>query len=267
MQRTDTVFAGSIPALYDRYLAPVFFEPYARDLATRVRALEVRHLLEIAAGTGVVTRELVRALPDNVQIVATDLNEAMIAHAAARLETPNVAWSTADARALPFPDRLFDAVVCQFGVMFFDRARGFGEVRRVLVPGGTFVFSVWDRIEHNDLTRIVSEAVANAFPDDPPRFFERTPHGHYDTAAIERDLHAAGFDEVTVEAIDARSRAPSASDVAIGLCQGTPLRNEIVARDPGALPAATERATRALIDARGEGGIDGGMRAFVITAR
>jgi SAM-dependent methyltransferase len=166
----DDKFAGSIPLLYDTYFVPLLFEPYAADLAGRLKARRVSSVLEVAAGTGVVTRALAAVLPEEVSIVATDLNQAMLDRAAAVGTKRPVVWRQADAMALPFPDRAFDAVVCQFGIMFFpDKVKAFSEVRRVLQPGGIFIFNVWDRIEQNEFADEVTKALASVFPDDPSR--------------------------------------------------------------------------------------------------
>src|SRR4051794_3991631 len=158
MRETDRLFEGSIPETYDRYLGPLLFEPYARDLAARLAAFAPARVLETAAGTGVATRALARALPAGTTIVATDLNRPMLDLAAARLETAEVTWQQADALALPFGDGALDDVACQFGAMFFpDRAAAYREVRRVFHPGSYFVLSVWDRIECNELAYLVSE--------------------------------------------------------------------------------------------------------------
>src|SRR6266851_4775897 len=146
--QNDTVFAGSIPQFYDQKLGALLFAPYAADMAMRVRSLSSGRLLETAAGTGIVTRQLATHLPPDVEIVATDLNQPMLDYAAAQPGLQRVKWQQADALALPFPDASFDAVVCQFGVMFFpDRTKAYREARRVLRPGGHLVFNVWDRIE------------------------------------------------------------------------------------------------------------------------
>ncbi len=267
VQDTDKLFVGSIPALYDRHLGPFIFEPYAQDLAARIAPFAPRHLLETAAGTGIVTRALARTLPESVAITATDLNQAMVDHAAAQTKAGNVTWRQADALALPFADGAFDAVVCQFGVMFFpDRGAGFREALRVLKPGGRFLFSVWDRIEENEIPRVVTDAVATLFPADPPQFLARTPHGYHDVAAIRAQLAQAGFGRIEIETIAKRGRAPSPRDPAIGFCQGTPLRNEIAARDAGRLEEATEAAARAVAARFGPGPIEGKIQAHVITA-
>ncbi len=265
MHEADATFSGSIPELYDRHLGPFLFAPYAREVAARVLRVEPTSVLEIAAGTGVVTRELARALPETT-IVATDLNAAMIDRARSVGAGPNVTFATADAMTLPFEDRRFEVVVCQFGVMFFpDRLASFREARRVLRRGGTYFVSVWGPIEDNDAGRIVADLVTRSFPNDPPSFLRRTPYGHGDPVAIERDLRAAGFGEVTCDDVAERSCATDADGVARGLIEGSPLRAEIVARDPAALPELIAQASRALTTSLGEP-VDGAMRAFVFRA-
>jgi ubiquinone/menaquinone biosynthesis C-methylase UbiE len=264
----DKVFAGSVPELYERYMVPLIFEPYAQDIARRLAPRNPRQVLEIAAGTGVVTRALAAALPKDTAIIATDLNPAMIERARQVPIARPVEWRQADALALPFDDGSFDAVVCQFGVMFFpDRARGFAEMRRVLRPGGLALVSAWDRIEDNDFAAAISDALASLFPADPPRFMSRTPHGYHDVEAIRRDVAAGGFDkEVKIDTVAARSRAPNARDPAIAYCQGTPWRGEIEARDANGLANATDVAAREMARRFGNGPVDGKIQAFVIEA-
>jgi ubiquinone/menaquinone biosynthesis C-methylase UbiE len=267
MKEADKLFVGSIPALYDRYLGPLIFEPYAQDLAERVVRFAPQRLLETAAGTGIVTRAMARALPATAAITATDLNQAMIDHAAAQTTADNVTWRQADALALPFADGAFDAVVCQFGVMFFpDKGAGFREALRVLKPGGRFLFNVWDRIEENEISRVLTDAVAALFPADPPRFLARTPHGYHDVAVIRDQLGRAGFAGVEIETVEKRGRAPSPRDPAIGFCQGSPLRSEIEVRDAGRLEEATEAAARAIAARFGPGPIEGKIQAHVVSA-
>jgi len=266
---TDKIFAGSVPKIYETHLVPLIFQPYADDLARRMASRPPQRVLEIAAGTGVVTRALASALPDGVAIVATDLNPAMLDQAIALGTSRPVEWRQADAMRLPFADAEFDAVVCQFGAMFFpDKARAFAEARRVLRPGGLFLFNVWDRIEDNEFAHAVTTALETVFPDDPPRFLARTPHGYHDKAAIARDLAQGGFaakpEMVTVAAV---SRAESPRIPAVAFCQGTPLRNEIEARDASRLEAATDVAAQAILRQFGHGAVEGRMRAHVVSIR
>jgi len=264
----DKVFAGSIPKLYDSYLVPLIFEPFAIDMADRLRDRPLSRVLEVAAGTGVVTRAMAAALPDGVAIVATDLNQPMLDQAAANGTKRRVEWRQADAMALPFDDDSFDAVVCQFGVMFFpDKAKAFAEARRVLRDGGAYVFSTWDRIEDNEFAATVTDALETVFPNDPPRFMARVPHGYWQAPRIEQDLRGGGFAGTPEFAlVTERSRAASARIPALAYCEGTPLRNEIEARDPGKLGAATDAATQAIARRFGSGTVDGKIQAHVICA-
>jgi len=266
-QDTDKVFAGSVPKLYEEYLVPLIFEPYAVDLANRVAAQSLARVLEIAAGTGVVTRKLASALPEGVSIVATDLNQAMLDVASTVGTKRPVEWRQADAMQLPFEDAEFDLVVCQFGAMFFpEKSKAFAEARRVLKSGGIFMFNVWDRIEENEFAHTVTKALESVFPKDPPRFMARTPHGYYDHASIERDLRIGGFlASPRISTVAARSQATSAQIPAIAYCQGTPLRNEIEARDKSRLGEATDITAAAIAQRFGPGRVDGKIQAHVVT--
>jgi ubiquinone/menaquinone biosynthesis C-methylase UbiE len=215
---SDSTFAGSIPALYDRYLGPLLFAPYARELGERLADLEAGALLETAAGSGIVTEVLAEKLPATVEIVATDLNQAMVDHAAAKPALARATLRQADALALPFEAGRFDAVVCQFGAMFFpDRVAGYREARRVLRPGGCFLFSVWDSLDHNPMTRCVVEAMARHFPANPPRFLARTPHGHSDRDTIRRELAEAGFGPVELDVVTLPSPSSRIGSIS-GIC-------------------------------------------------
>ncbi len=264
-QAGDIIFTGSIPKLYEMYLVPLVVQPYAGNLVNRLDAGSVFRVLEIAAGTGVVTRALAATLPESVSIVATDLNEAMLEHAISIGTKRPVEWRQADVMDLPFPDTSFDAVICQFGVMFFpDKVRAFSEVHRVLRPGGQFVFNAWDRIEENEFVDTVTMALASMFPDNPPRFHARVPHGYHDPAAIERDLAAAGFaNPPRITTLAARSEARSPRIPAMAYCQGTPLRNEIEERDELLLGDATALAVKALAERFGKGHISGKIQAHI----
>ena len=265
----DTGFTGSIPEIYERYLVPMLFEPYARDLGSRLGSINMTRVLEIAAGTGVVTRAMADVLPPHVEIVATDLNQAMLDCAAQTGASRPVTWQQADAMQLPFDDSSFDLVVCQFGAMFFpDRPHAFSEMRRVLRSGGVLLFNVWDRIEENTVTETVSAALDTLYPSDPPRFMQRVPHGYSDTAVIARDLADGGFDaQPRIETIAKRGHAESADIAAMAFCQGTPLRGEIEARHGATLDEATSACAAAIRARFGDSAIDGKLQAHVVTAQ
>ncbi|WP_250517422.1 class I SAM-dependent methyltransferase [Caballeronia sp. INDeC2] len=265
----DTNFSGHIPELYDRYPVPMLFAPFAADIARRAAALAPSHVLETAAGTGAVTRALARALPAHVDIVATDLNQAMLDRAAMTPIGRIVTWQQADALQLPFDDASFDIVVCQFGAMFFpDKTAAFAQAHRVLRPGGAFLFNVWDRIEENEFAGTITGALARLFPADPPLFMKRTPHGYFDRGVISCDLAAAGFDaKPRFDTVTQRSRASSANVAAIAYCQGTPLRNEIEARSGASLDEATSACAEAIAARFGSGSVDAKMQAHVIVVQ
>jgi ubiquinone/menaquinone biosynthesis C-methylase UbiE len=201
MADVDKVFAGSIPEIYDRYLVPLIFESYASEMAARVAEVKPRSVLEIAAGTGALTRALALRLPIEALIVATDLNQPMLAYAARRLSGDGrISWRQADALALPFDNDSFDSVVCQFGVMFFpDKVQGYKQAHRVLKPGGHLFFNAWDQIAANEFADVVTQALVKLFPRDPPLFMVRTPHGYYDVAKIREELLTAGFALISAE--------------------------------------------------------------------
>lgn len=266
MADIDKAFSGSIPKLYEQYLVPLIFEPYAIDLKKRVAATDAAQILEIAAGTGVATRAMA-SIDKDISIVATDLNQAMLDEAAATGNLRSVQLQQADAMALPFLDDAFDAVVCQFGVMFFpNKSEAFSEVHRVLKPGGTFIFSVWDDISQNELADTVTQALEKYFPNDPPRFMARTPHGYHDIAMIVHDLATAGFGKSPqIDTVTARSQALSAQECGIAYCQGTPLRSEIETRDKNGLQNVTDTVATAIAARFGEHTIDAKIQALVIT--
>ena len=266
MSTASSAFTGAIPDHYERHLVPVIFEPYAQDLVGRIPANDGATVLEVACGTGVVTRRLLDRLPVSARIVATDLNEGMIA--TARSCTPKDArldWRTADGTALPFGVGEFDAVVCQFGVMFFpDKLAGFREARRVIKPGGRFVFNVWDDFEHNAFGRLAHTTIAGFFDSDPPQFYF-TPFGYHDAAEIERALREAGFQRVCVEQVAKEVSAASARDFAIGLVRGNPVALTIAERGVDA-ERVVDALAAALARECGDAPMRCPTRALVVTA-
>lgn len=268
MAEVTSAFSGKIPESYDRYLAPLLFDPYAEDLVARLSMHDGMRILEVACGTGIVTRRLVDKLGGRGTIIATDLNEAMFAHARKGLpRRGDATWRHADGTSLPFETRSFDAVVCQFGVMFFmDKAAGAREALRVLKPEGVYLFSVWDALEHNAVQRLTHETVAEFFPDDPPKFYT-VPCGYHDVTTIEALLRDAGFEAVRCERVVKEGKSPSAADAAIGLIEGNPIVAEIVQRRPGAVAEIEAALAARLARELGDQPMRAPLRALVVTAR
>ena len=265
---SDKAFTGSIPEFYDTYLVPLIFQPYANDLAQRAAALAPKTVLETAAGTGVLTRALASRITADALYTVTDLNQPMLDHADSKQGPDSgVTWRQADALALPFDDASFDAVVCQFALMFFpDQIAGYAEARRVLKPGGTFLFNVWDEIEANEFAQVVRQAATSVFPNDPPLFLARTPHGYHDVGLIRAELGKAGFSRISITTLEETSSAPSPRHAAIAYCQGTPLRYEIEARDASLLDQVTDKAAEAIAARFGNGPVNAKIRGHVIEA-
>ena len=268
MANTDILFTGSIPQLYDQLMVPMLFDAYARDLAARTAKLAPASVLEMAAGTGAVTRILAAGLGPATTLIATDLNQAMLDRATSQIPPdPRLTFQQADAQALPFPDHSFDLVLCQVGVMFFpDKPRAYAEAYRVLKPGGTFLFNTWDGLENNDFVRIISARLAELYPDNPPAFMARIPHGYHDAALIRSQLAAAGFTAITCETVEGRSRA-TAQNAATAYCHGTPLRAEIEQRTSHSLSDVTQSCTQILTQTYGTGPIEARISAQVFSAK
>lgn len=268
MENSDINFTDSIPEFYDIYLAPLIFDEFAEDLANRAMLESPQNILEIAAGSGVVARALAAKIPSDVNYMVTDLEQEMLDHAQTKQsKQDNVSWQIADAMKLPYEDGDFDTIICQFGFMFFaDKIKAASEAKRVLKSGGEFIFNIWDRLENNVFADLVTQAAVKIFPNDPPLFLDRIPYGYYDNDAMRKTLQDAGFKHIVIQEKITISKAVSALHVAMAFTYGTPLRNEIEARDPDGLQKVALAAVDLIKKYCGEGEISAKMHGFVITA-
>ncbi len=267
MAQAPVAFDGSIPATYDRLLGPMLFEPYARDIVQRLHLGRTPRVLEIACGTGRVTRHLLASMGGNALLTATDLSPSMLLEARVRIgDDRRVTWQEADAMKLPFEDGAFDAVVCQFGVMFFpDKALGLAEMHRVLAPRGRLAFNTWDSMEQNPYAAVASRAVKEFFPFDPPTFFD-IPFGMHDVTALEALTTDAGFTKVQVTTRADVMKCARTLDAATGFVRGNPMINALKERgvaDVDAIIRAVEAAFRREF---GDSPMRSTMQAHVVTA-
>ena len=268
MTTSSLVFAGSTPQNYHEALGPMFFEPYARDVAGRLTLPPGARVLEIAAGTGIVTRQLLARLPADGQLVATDIGEPMLGVLQTTVSPDQrLILQVADACALPFDDSQFDAVVCQFGLMFFpDKIGALAHMRRVVKPGRQVFVSVWGSLAENPIGAIAHETIGSFFPADPPLFYE-TPFGLDDGATVRQLFTDAGFTDVACDTVDVIGESASSELAARGLVSGSPVAAQIAERDASQIPAITEAVAARLQTSGGAAPMRLPMRARVFTAR
>ncbi|WP_064710676.1 class I SAM-dependent methyltransferase [Rhizobium bangladeshense] len=260
-------FAAGIADVYQALLVPILFEPYASEMAIVAERSKPVSVLEVAAGTGALTRALRLRLDPAAEIVATDLSQAMIDVGAPTLTMSRTHWMHADAQDLPFAHLMFDLVACQFGVMFFpDRPKAYGEAKRVLRSGGRFLFSTWDSLAANEFARCVDESLASLFASDPPDFLRRLPYSYFDPSSIEAEVASAGFEAVSCKRVELTSSAATAHDVAAAFCQGTPLSGEIELRAPDRMSEIVDEVTERVASRHGSRPY-GSMSALIVVGR
>jgi ubiquinone/menaquinone biosynthesis C-methylase UbiE len=261
-----TSFTGSVPENYDKYLGPFLFEHYASVIANRLSRIKPSKILDIACGTGIVTKKIEEALP-NSQIIGLDLNPDMIEFGRKKLKNSSIEWKVANAVNLPFDDDTFDAVVCQFGVMFFpDKAAAFKEARRVLKPNGTFIFNTWDSLETNELFLTSDKVINRIFTNNPPDFY-KVPFSFYDTKEIEKLLNEAGFSDIKIEYIKTKGENESVKSLAIGLVEGNPIYGQITERDASKIPFIKSEIEKDVSSRFGDNPVKADLSAIMCTCR
>ncbi len=254
--------------LYERHLGSALFEPYAIDLARYVAAdFTEGFVLEMACGTGIVTRQLRAHLKSTVVLTATDINPGMLDYAQKKLkDLKGIDWKQADITNLPFPDASLNVAVCQFGLMFVpDKGRAFREIRRVLVTGGLLAFNVWDRMENNPWGIIAHETIGGFFPENPPQFF-KAPCSFYDVNVLRKLLTTSGFDTINIQTVQKECSSDTATSLATGLIEGAPVLAEIQERGGSPGPIVDAVATT-LARTGGDNPYRSTMQAIVVTAR
>jgi len=268
MTTNSISFGGSVPQAYEEGLCPTVFAPYALDLLERLAPSAGMRILETAAGTGAVTRVLLKGLPADAHLAVTDLNPAMIAVGQPLVGSdPRIEWREADAQALPFDDASFDALVCGFGVMFYpDKPLAMREAKRVLKSGGRMIFNVWDSFDVNAWARVTNEALVELFPADPPPFL-KTPFGYFDPAVIRAALTDAGFTDIQIEHVDKEAVCESAELFARGMVLGTPTSAQIQARGTVDPQVVVARVAERLAELGGAAPHRSPIRAVVVSAR
>jgi ubiquinone/menaquinone biosynthesis C-methylase UbiE len=223
---STTAFTGSVPANYDKYLGPLLFEPYALDMAGRLQNDRLQKVLELACGTGRVTKHLLPLIAAEGTLVATDLNADMLAVAQTKIDDNRVQWQVVDAQELPFENGVFDHVICQFGVMFFpDKPKAFAETYRVLQPGGKFLFNVWDELKYNPYADTIRKVMDDMYKENAPDFFQKVPHGFFDKDEIEKKVLAAGFQNIKFDVVQKTSGFSNVDEFITGFVDGSPLRS------------------------------------------
>ena len=262
----EATFTGSIPENYDQYLGPLLMSPFGRNLVNRIPTTGVKDVLELACGTGIVTKLLRERLPSDIRLVATDLSQGMLDFAKKKTYEKSVEWKVADASALPFKDESFDVVVSQFGVMFFpEKAQSMQEIFRVLRPGGRVLFNVWDKIEHNDFAKIANNIIEKMFDSDPPPFY-KIPFGFYDHLEIRTLLRNAGFHDIALTTVELKVQADPLH-AAKGFVEGNPIADEIKDRLSTDISEATGRVERAIASELGQKIAKGVGQAIIVGAR
>ena len=239
-------FTGDIPTHYDTGLGPNLFTDFGDRLTGAACDGPATKVIELAAGTGIVSRKLRDSLRRESSLLVTDLNAPMLEVARRKFARgENVDFAVADAMELAFEDSEFDLMVCQFGVMFFpDKVASFREAARVLKPGGRYVFNVFSAMQENPYSQIAYCIPAQFFSGEPPGFY-KVPFHYGNPDVVRKDLAAAGWRDVTHETIRLRKKIASPEDFARGLVYGNPLIDEIRSRggvDPETVAAAVLRA-------------------------
>lgn len=270
MNKINVQFSGSIPEAYDKYLGPLLFEFSAKDTASRIESNIPAggKMLEIACGTGISTYYIRNSLVGDIHITATDVNPAMLDYAKSKHgDLDGVTFEVADALSLPYEDNSFDAVVCQFGIMFFpDKLKGLQEMHRVLKPGGTLYLTVWDKIEKNESALIIYFSIEKFFESNPPQF-TKIPFSFNDIESIKEIFSNAGFKNCNHNIVAETVKGIPAIDVARGWITGSPNIIEINERAVASTEEIIKSVSDAIIEKLGPEPIAFDLQEIIFTAK
>lgn len=263
---TSALFNSAVAPHYDKYQGPIFFEPYAIEISKRIDPTSVKTALEIACGTGRVTRHLRKTLSPAAKLIATDISPDMLAVAKDILGDENIEWQTVDAQQLPFDDNSIDLIVCAFGYMFLpDKVKGFKEAYRVLRPGGKLLFTTWDKLELNGASYIQRTVVAKYLANDvPPTYMLAFSMNNEEE--LRGWLQQAGFSEVGFESVEQIASGETAKGVTEGLTMGGSFCNMIMERNPDWMPLIKAEIEKQLSEKFGAEPMKSPMRALFTTA-
>jgi ubiquinone/menaquinone biosynthesis C-methylase UbiE len=264
MAENSIQFTAGIAEIYEKYLAPVFFISTSKDLVTHIPGSPAK-ILELATGTGQVTRILVERYPD-AKIFATDLNPGMLGVAKRIVTSENISWDIVNAEEIPYSSDEFDALICQFGIMFFpDKQKALGEAYRVLKPGGTITFNTWDKLESNHICKLADDAVKSVFKVDPPQFYH-VPFSMYDTDEMTKMMQSAGFKNIKIENRKIEGFSDSAENAVLAFTEGNPIAEQIKERDESKLPVLKAAMLDAFKKEYGNGSFNIPLSEFIVTA-
>jgi SAM-dependent methyltransferase len=220
--------AGDVPlSLGERYeqsLVPTIFQPWAVDLVARAAPQPGERILDVACGTGVVAREALRVMGTSATVTGVDLNAGMLSVARARDPEGAIAWREGSVQALPFPDASFTLVLCQQGLQYFpDRAAALREMRRVLVPDGRIVLSVWRAIEHSPGFQALGQAWARHVSPGSPGAQVLPPYVLGEGEGLPAEVEAAGFHDVQSTVASHLLRYPTLEEFPVPYIEASPL--------------------------------------------
>lgn len=245
--------SGTPAEIYERHMVPAIFSRWAPDLLQAARVQTGERVLDVACGTGAVTRLLAERVGLTGNVVSLDINPGMLAVARRTVLGPNIEWLESSALDMPLPDATFDAVVCQQGLQFFpDRPAALSEMRRVLKPGGRLALACWRSIEHTPGYLALEQALARRIG---PEKAALPPFSFGDAAALRGIVVGARFREVNLRAEAKMVRFLSAEHMVRAVVGGAPtMMGALTEQGEGVLDAIiaeVTEATRQYVDDEG----------------